>query len=177
MTTISVPLNLPQVNVTDLLASKGALIVSVESTEVGTHCKHCGHFLTQSHGLNKAVTLNHLSAFGMPVSIKFQPIRYKCTDCDSTTTQQPSWYQSAGHCTELYAQHILDLLVNSTIQDVVRQENISYKRVITIIKQHVPDAMDWSTINELTTIGIDEISLKKAIRTSLSLLAQKKREK
>ncbi len=173
MTTISVPLNLPQVNVTKILTNNDNLTVFVESTELETCCKDCGKQITQYHSLNKTITLNHLSAFGKPVYIKFQPIRYKCTDCDSTTTQKPIWYQSIGHCTQLYAESILDLLVNSTIQDVARQENISYKRIINIIKQHIPNEIDWSTINDLKILGIDEISLKKGIKTSLSLSAQK----
>jgi len=173
MTTISVPLNLSQVNVTSILTNNTDLIISVESTELGTCCKHCGKTITKYHSLNKTVTLNHLSAFGKPVYIKFQPIRYECIDCHLTTTQKPVWYQSIGHCTQLYAEHILDLLVNSTIQDVSKQENISYKRIINIIKQHVPNKIDWSTIKELKTLGIDEISLKKGIKTSLSLSVQK----
>ena len=173
MTSISVPLNLPQVNVTDLVTTNDELTIFVESTELGTCCKDCGKHITKYHNLNKTITLNHLSVFGKPVYIKFQPIRYVCTDCHSTTTQKPSWYQSIGHCTQLYAEYIVDLLVNSTIQDVSRQENISYKRIINIIKQHIPKEIDWSTISNLKTLGIDEISLKKDINTSLSLSVQK----
>lgn len=173
MTTISVPLNLSQINVTGILTDNDDLIVSVESTELGTCCKHCSKYITQYHSLNKTVTLNHLSAFGTPVYIKFQPIRYKCIHCDSTTTQKPFWYQSIGHCTQLYSKYILNLLVNSTLQDVAKQENIYYKRVINIIKQHIPNKIEWSTLKELKTLGIDEISLKKDIKTLSSLLAQK----
>lgn len=169
MTTISVPLNLPQVNVTNLLTTNDGLIVSVESTELGTCCKHCGEYITHYHSLNKTISLNHLSAFGMPVTIKFQPIRYKCRACESTTTQKPDWYQSIGHCTRPYAEYLLNLLVNSTIQDVAQQESISYKRIINIIKQHIPNKIDWSTLDTLKTLGIDEISLKKDTKTSLSL--------
>ncbi len=69
MTTISVPLNLPQVNVISTLVNNDNLIVSVESTELGTCCKDCGKQITHHHSLNKTVTLNHLSAFGKPVYI------------------------------------------------------------------------------------------------------------
>jgi len=177
MTTISVPLNLPQVNVTNLLTNNDDLTIFVESTKSGVCCKDCGKKITHYHGLNKTITLNHLSSFGKPVYIKFQPIRYECTDCHSTTTQKPIWYQSIGHCTQSYASYILDLLVNSTIQDVARQEDISYKRITNIIKQHIPKKIDWSTIKDLKTLGIDEISLKKGIKTSLSLSLQKKKGK
>jgi len=167
MTKISVSLDLPNVNVTNIVETNDNLTVFVESTELGACCKHCGKHITHYHDLNKIITLDHLPVFGIPVSIKFQPIRYKCADCGSTTTQKPSWYQSIGHCTQSYAAFILNLLVNSTIQDVASQTGISYKRVINIIKQHVPDKIDWSKIKKLNTLGIDEISLKKDIKTSL----------
>ncbi len=105
MTTISVPLNLSQVNVTKILTNNNDLTVFVGSTESGTCCKDCGQQITHYHSLNKTITLNHLSAFGKPVYIKFQPIRYECTDCHSTTTQKPIWYQSVGHCTQSYGKY------------------------------------------------------------------------
>jgi hypothetical protein len=49
--------------------------------------------------------------------------------------------------------------------------------LINIIKQHIPKKIDGSTIKDLKTLGIDEISLKNGIKTSLSLSRQKKREK
>lgn len=167
MTTINIPLNLDNVDVIDSTTlDSGEILLHIKSTENGTCCKHCGKPISKYHSLNKMIRLNHLPAFGTPVYIDFQPVRYQCTDCSGhpTTTQKPSWYQSTGHCTQAYAKHILNLLVNSTIEDVALQENISYKRAFNIVQQYVPNEVDWSTIENLKNLVIDEISLKKIIK-------------
>ena len=65
------------------------------------------------------------------------------------------------------------MLVNSTIQDVVNQEKISYKRVINIIKRYVPNKIDWSTIEAIKDIGIDEIALKKGHKDFVVIVSTK----
>ena len=166
MTSISIPLNLENIEITNTYKDdKDNLIIQLKSTEKGTFCKHCGEYIENYHSLNKVVRLNHLSAFGIPVYIEFQPIRYQCQNCQGkTTTQIPNWYQSKGHCTKQYAQHIVNSLVNNTIKKVAGLENITYNRIYTIIEEHVPTEIDWSKIKNINTLGIDEISLKKIIK-------------
>jgi transposase len=158
------------------MTEDNGLIVHVESTELGAYCKCCGQSITKYHSLNKTVTLNHLSTFGTPVFIKFQPKRYECIKCKSTTTQKPSWYQSTGHCTQSYAQYILDLVVNSTIHDVTKQEGLSYKRIMNIIKKYAPNEIDWSSIEEIRDLGIDEIALKKGHKDFVVIISTKKKK-
>ena len=176
MTTISVPINLVDIKVTNTnIIDSSNIIVQVKSAEIGTYCKHCDKFITKKHSLNKIIKLKHMPAFGNSVCIEFQPVRYQCFDCDShpTTTQKPSWYQSTGHCTQVYAEYILNLLVNSTVKDVAKQENISYKKVIGIIKKHVPNKIDWSKIEQIRYLGIDEIALKKGHKDFVVIVSTK----
>lgn len=176
MTTISIPINLPNIEIiSTTILDNGDIIVHVKSTETGTYCKHCGKYITKYHGLNKVVILNNLPAFGNSVYIKFQPVRFQCPDCDGnpTTTQKPSWYQSIGQCTTPYAKYIINLLVNSTIIDVARKEDIPYKKVVSIIKYSIPDKIDWSNIKEIKYLGIDEISLKKGHKSFVVIISTK----
>ncbi len=180
MTTYASHINLDHVEIMDSSTLEtGEIVLKVKSTEEGTCCKRCGQRITAYHSVNKTIRLNHLPAFGTPVYIDFQPIRYQCSDCEGspTTTQKPSWYQSRGHCTQAYAKHILKLLVNSTIEDVAAMENISYKRVFNIVQQLVPKEVDGSTLESLHTLGIDEISLKKIIKSLWSSSALESMEK
>lgn len=176
MTAIFVPINLPDVDVINTnISNNGDIVLRVKSTTTGTCCKHCGEYTDRYHSSNKKVVLNHLSSFGNAVYIEFQPVRYICTNCDGnpTTTEKPSWYQSKGHCTDLYAEYILNQLINSTVNDVARRENITYKRIISIIRNHVPDKIDWSKITEIKNLGIDEISLKKGHRDFVVIISTK----
>jgi transposase len=82
MTTICVPINLPNTEVINITSrDNGDMIVRIKSTETGTHCKCCGKTITKQHSLNKTILLNHLPTFGNPVYIELQPIRYQCLDC------------------------------------------------------------------------------------------------
>lgn len=154
-------INIEIISITKL--ENGSIVIHVKSTENGTCCKHCGKHITKYHGLNKTIIINHLSIFGKPTYIQFQPVRFQCLECSGrpTTTQQVSWYKSACQCTEEYALYIIKQLINSTIQDVARQEGISYKKVVSIVNKYIPDKIDWSKVKIIKDIGIDEISLKK----------------
>ncbi len=176
MTTISVPFNIPNINITNInILDNNDIIVKVENTIVGTCCKHCGQYLDKAHSLNKTIKLKHLPSFGNTVYIEFQPTRFQCFDCEGcpTTTEKLPWYQSSGHCTQLYAEYIINLLVNSTITDVAKQENITYKKVIGIINKHIPNEIDWSKINSIEYLGIDEISLKKGHKDFVVIISTK----
>jgi transposase len=175
MTTISVPFNIPNINITNINILDNDIIVKVENTIAGTCCKHCGQYLDKAHSLNKTIKLKHLPSFGNTVYIEFQPTRFQCFDCEGcpTTTEKLPWYQSSGHCTQLYAEYIINLLVNSTITDVAKQENITYKKVIGIINKHIPNEIDWSKINSIEYLGIDEISLKKGHKDFVVIISTK----
>jgi transposase len=138
MTNISIPINLPNVEVISVTQrAANETVVRVKSTETETYCKHCGKKITHFHSLNKTLLLKHLPAFGNSVYIEIQPIRFQCFDCEGhpTTTQKLSWYQIVGKCTQLYAEHIINCLVNNTVADVAMQESISYKSVMSIAKK------------------------------------------
>ena len=65
------------------------------------------------------------------------------------------------------------MLVNSTIQDVAKKENLTYERVSSIINNHVPNKIDWSKIKEIKDLGIDEISLKKGHKSFVVIISAK----
>lgn len=88
-------------------------------------------------------------------------MRYECEHCKSTTTQKLDWYEQRHTCTKVYEEHIILLLINSTVQDVSIKENISYDIVENILDNNINASVDWNTIDKIDVIGIDEISLKK----------------
>lgn len=100
---------------------------------------------------------------GRKVYIRIRPARYQCTHCSGnpTTTQKLQWYEPRSPHTIAYEEHVLRGLVKSTVSDVCIKEDLGYEAVIGIIQRHIKTEVEWSEIERLDVIGIDEISLKK----------------
>jgi transposase len=78
-----------------------------------------------------------------------------------TTTQILTWYQPKSHYTKAYEKYLLLLLVNSTITDVSCKEDIGWDAIEGLMNRIIGKEINWSQIDNLKTIGIDEIALKK----------------
>lgn len=179
MTTIAIPLGLPDVEILNLTFNEsGNSIIEVSSTVIGTYCHQCGVSIAKFHGCDKAIELRHLSILGKETTIIIWPKRYKCScDGEPTTTQKPSWYIPRSSFTNAYEEHILFELVNSTIQDVSCKEAIGYDAVEGIIDRHINKKIDWTTLDKIDIIGIDEISLKKGHKDFVTVVTGRIDEK
>jgi transposase len=163
-THISFPLDIPGVRVLKMeIDEKGDYIITVESILEETTCRKCGRPISRFYGYDKEITLRHLPILGRRVYIRLRPKRYQCPDCDGkpTTTQKLDWYDARSPHTRAYDQHLLVQLINSTIEDVSRKEDVGYGAVEGAIERHISATVDWASFEELVIIGIDEIALSK----------------
>jgi transposase len=159
-----VSLDIPDVKIVKTEVNRvGDLVITVESTVDGTHCHQCGRWVTKSYGHDKEILLRHLSVFGRKTYIRLRPKRYQCPYCEGrpTTTQRLSWYEPRSPHTKAYEEHVLRLLVNSTVSDVSIKENIGYEAVMGIVDRHVSQEVNWEEFESLDILGVDEIALKK----------------
>ena len=92
---VTVPLDIPNITVLSVNRNEQRdMVITVESTQVGTLCQHCGQALTQFHGYDRWIELRHLPILGQPTYIRVQPRRYACARCaGKTTTQTLDWYE------------------------------------------------------------------------------------
>jgi transposase len=162
-TMISLPLDILSVEVSSVhLNERGDYIITVESTQGGTICQHCGRKITKSNGHGRWIELRHLAIFGHRVYIRLRPKRYECPHCDGqTTTQTLDWYETKSPHTKAYDLHLMLQLVNSTVEDVSRKEDVGYDAVEGAIGRCVHATVNWAEFDELRIIGIDEIALTK----------------
>lgn len=160
---ISVLLGIPDVKVLRVnLNKRGDVIITVESTQVGTHCQRCGHKITKLHGHDRWIELRHLPVLGRQTYIRLQPKRYKCDACGGqTTTQRLDWYETKSPHTKAYDRYLMLQLVNSTVEDASRKEEVGYDAVAGAIARCVQAQVSWDEFDELDTVGIDEIALTK----------------
>jgi len=61
-------------------------------------------------------------------------------------------------------------LVNSTVEDVSRKEDVGYDAVEEAIKRCVEARVNWDEFDELTVIGIDEIALTKEQKNFIAII-------
>jgi transposase len=160
---VSFPLNIPNLVVLSVRENQqGDYIITVESTLHGTKCQHCGRELTQLHGHGRWIRLRHLPVLGRRVYLRLRPKQYVCPHCgDRTTTQQLDWYERKSPHTKAYDEYLLRSLVNSTVEDVSRKEQVGYDAVQGALTRHVGTHVNWTEFDALPVIGIDEIALKK----------------
>lgn len=170
-------LGIPNVLIKDIKTnSRGDLIITVVSTEQGTHCHECGRKITKSCGHGQEVMLRHLSVFGRKSYIRIIPVRYECSHCKCkkgravTTTQKVSWYDPRSPHTKAYEEHVLLELVNSTVEDASIREDVGYEAVMGIIDRRIELEVDWKKMKKLDVLGIDEISLKKGHKDFIAII-------
>lgn len=164
MTTITIPLDLPDVTILSMAyPDDDTLVITVASPIHGTKCRKCGRWLTYRHGTDRAIDLRHLPILGRKTIIRVCPVRYRCGRCHRrpTTTQRLPWYTRRGGQTQAYDASLIRHLMNATVEDVSRREQIGYKAVMGALRRAVATEVKWDDIERLEQLGVDEISLKK----------------
>lgn len=161
---ISFPLDIPQV---DVLATKqtrdGKFIITVESRRETTRCGVCQQEISCNYGHGQTVRLRHLPILGQETYIEIRPRRAQCSSClhNPTTTQTLKWYDQRSPHTKAYDRYLMKLLIGSTVADVSLKENLGYDAVVGALERQVEDEVNWDEIQNLGTIGIDEVAHKK----------------
>jgi transposase len=156
-------IDLPNIQIQDAFEDRsGHYILTVVSTEKGTHCHKCGKLIDKANGYGEFIELRHLDILGKQVYLRIRLPRYQC-DCDGqpTTTQQLSWFTRRSSFTKAFEAHLLLSCVNSTITDVAIKTKVSYELVNGVVDRNIDKEVDWESIKELDLIGIDEIAIKK----------------
>jgi transposase len=166
-------LNLSDITVTDIRNPPNDRVVTivVKSTREILPCRLCGQ-PTKGHGLGRTLRMRHLPILGKETYIEITPRRGICPTCDDhpTTTEQLDWYTTKSKMTKPFEQHLLFELINSTVSDVSRKENIDYHAVANLIDCYIESEVDFSKIQAIGILGLDEISMKKGHRDFVTLL-------
>lgn len=161
---ISFPLDISQV---DVLATKhtrdNKFIITVESRRETTKCGVCQQEIKCNYGHGQVVRLRHLPILGQETTIEIRPRRAQCPTClhNPTTTQTVTWYDQRSPHTKAYDRYLMKLLIGSTVADVSLKENLGYDAVVGALERQVEEEVNWEQVQNLGTIGIDEVAHKK----------------
>jgi|TARA_B110000503_G_scaffold141946_1_gene237119 transposase len=153
--------------------TKGNIVIEVQSKATDTPCHKCGKTATKRYGYGPFLTIKHLPLFDKPVYLKIRSVRYQCEHCDdhATTSEQYDWCDRGSKTSKGLEKYLMRSLIHSTVQDVSRKEGLGYKSIVSILQRHIGEKVDWSDYQDLETIGIDEISLKKGYQDFLTIIS------
>ena len=160
---LTFPLDIPGVEVISVeINERSDYIVTVESMRNNAICQTCGKRLTKFNGHGREIELRHLPILGHRVYIRLRPKQYECPKCKGKmTTQKLDWYEPKSPHTKAYDRHLMLQLVNSTVEDVSRKEDVGYDAVEGAIARCIQVSVNWDEFTELQNIGIDEIAMRK----------------
>ena len=166
-------LNLSDIKAVNIRYSSNGreVVIVVESTRDHVPCRECGK-PTSGHGSGRPLRLRHLSILGKETYIEITPRRGRCEVCDGrpTTTEQFDCYVTNSKMTKPFEQHLLFELINSTVADVSRKEDVDYHAVDNLIGRYIESEIDFSQIKALGVLGLDEISMKKGYRDFVTII-------
>jgi len=161
---ISIPLDIPKV---DVIATKhtrdGKFIITVESLKETTRCGVCEETISCNYGHGEAIQLRHLPILGQETYLVIRPRRGQCMSCtyNPTTTQELDWYEQRSPHTKAYDRYLMKQLIGSTVADVSLKEKVGYDAILGALNRQVASEVNWAEVENLGTIGIDEVAGKK----------------
>lgn len=177
MSQVNIPLDINSLEIiSQSTDNKGNIILEVVSKNDHSTCHKCGKPATKPNGKAPTRLIRHLPILDTPVYIKITPIRYLCEHCDDhpTTTEQYDWCDRNATTTKGLEKYLMRQLIHSTIEDVSKKERISCKVIQNILDRQVNSNVDWGNIKSvITTIGIDEMTLRKGHQSYMTIISAK----
>jgi transposase len=180
MINFQIPLNIPDVTILKVEQNQFEdFIITVKSTKTSCKCHKCGNEAKKYYGSAETILLRHLPILGHEVYIKIVPVRYQCEYCDdkTTTTEQASWYNRRSKFTKAYEEYLMKMLINSTLEDVSRKENVTPDDMEGALKRQIEAKVNWDEFDQIPILGLDEISLKKGHKNFVVIVTAKIKEK
>lgn len=143
--------------------ARGDYVIELHSTKTATLCRKCGKTISSLKGYGEWILIRHLPVLGREVYLRIRPKRYQCFECDNdpTTTEEFSWRAPGKSYTRAYQDHVLRILMNSTIEDVCLKERLGEKHVESMLSESFFGEEPLKHISKIGTLGLDEIALKK----------------
>lgn len=154
-----IPLDIPNVKILSMKhGDKQEIILTVESTFTPFSRE-----ISRFHGHDRPIRLQHLPILECVVYIEIRPKRYCCSHCEGkpTTTQTLSCYKANSPHKHALDEWLVKMLINATVSDASRRCQVSYDAVDGAIKRWVGTPINWSRLKPMTTLGLDEIALRK----------------
>ena len=179
MASLQIPLGIYSLEIiAQSVDEQGNIVIDVQSTKMEIPCRKCGKLIHKQYGLDECLTIRHLPILDQPVYLRIKVVRYQCMDCDKhpTTSESYDWVERKSTTTKALDRYLNRCLIHSTVGDVSRKEHVNYKGVKSSLNRMVETEVDWTKYQDLETIGIDEIAVRKGYNDYVTIVSAKAKD-
>jgi transposase len=135
-----------------------SIFIKVEATKAKRQrCGSCGRKTRRTHGARELRCWRHLGLFGIPVFIESTNGRVVCSRCGVRTASVP-WARVGSHFTRAFEDEVAWFLQRTNQTATAEHFGISWPTAGNIASRVVAEKLDGSLLDDLRSIGVDEIS-------------------
>jgi transposase len=121
-------LNLPDVTVESCIQEAPEVFLKLRFLKEESNCPHCHHPSDQLHQ-NRPVLIRDLSIFGQSVYLQVPRRQFYCKTCQKYFTECLSFVDWERRYTQRYENYIYQRVQATTIEQVSREEDLSWDQV------------------------------------------------
>lgn len=134
-------------------------------------CEKCGHQADDAYEiLDIPRFARDVDMFGMPCYWVYKVVIFRCKRCHSRQHVIPPFKRKDTKYTFRFEEQVLRMLAFSTMEETARRNSISAEMVAFIVKNQLSEAREIDPSRVITSIGMDEISLKKRHKMYVTIL-------
>ena len=135
-------------------------------------CPKCNREMATNVKLkNEVVPVRDLDLFGQPSFWVYQPPLHQCPQCRQRT-QLPTPFKRPGAAyTYRFEEQVLELLAGLSAEEVARRLGVSAEMVEGILEHHLSAERTIPPDAVITSIGMDELSLKKRHKLYVTVMS------
>ena len=127
-------LALPGVRVETCTQVEEKIFLGLSILSEGIVCHHCKHYTEKLHQ-NRPILVRDLSVFGRPVYLKIPRRQFYCPSCQRYPTERIDFLDVKRRHTQRYEQNIYERVKQSSMEQIVREEGLSYDEIKGIFEQ------------------------------------------
>lgn len=135
-------------------------------------CPKCHHQAEANVVLkNEVLVIRDLDLFGQPSFWTYQPPMHVCPKCRQRTQIPTPFKRFRVTYTHRFEQWVMELLVGTSVEEVARRLGVSAEMVEDILEQQLLQQREIPADAVITSIGMDELSLKKRHKLYVTVLS------
>lgn len=161
-------LRLPKVSIQNVAQEGEDVFLTLECTEEKIKCKDCQNLTDELHQI-RYVMVRDLPISGQSVYLKVPRRKFYCKHCQHYFTEDLEFMKPRRKYTERYEKYIYQRVNTSSVEQVKREESLSWSQVDGIHK-HQCEVLkkNW---NEVKRLGMDEIAKRKGQKHYATVLS------